>query len=155
MVCANYCTPYPKQLYVVYEANMWCLCCMTSSVLESSTKFSQVSWSVLWLCHQVTDMIVWPINSNPIYSKNWKLKNKSKRKENKSSPASLILTLLDFMSSSCHNTSCLWDISKQKFYSYWWPDISVVCCHFVHSIYMQIALIWSFTAQLSLWKLVY
>jgi len=26
-----------------------------------------------------------------------------------------------------------WDISKQRFYSYWWPDISVVCCHFCTS----------------------
>ena len=23
-----------------------------------------------------------------------------------------------------------WDISQQNFYSYWWPNISVVCCHF-------------------------
>jgi len=23
-----------------------------------------------------------------------------------------------------------WDINKQRFYSYWWPDILVVCCHF-------------------------
>ena len=23
-----------------------------------------------------------------------------------------------------------WDISRQSFYSYWWPDISVICCHF-------------------------
>ena len=42
MVHANYCAPYPKQPCVVYEANMWCPCCMTSFVLESSTKFSQV-----------------------------------------------------------------------------------------------------------------
>ena len=42
MVCANYCVPYPKQLYVVHEANMWYPCCMMSFVLESSTKFSQV-----------------------------------------------------------------------------------------------------------------
>ena len=26
--------------------------------------------------------------------------------------------------------SCSWDISRQSFYSYWWPDISVICCHF-------------------------
>jgi len=25
--------------------------------------------------------------------------------------------------------SCSWDISWQSFYSYWWPDISVICCH--------------------------
>ena len=22
-----------------------------------------------------------------------------------------------------------WDISQQSFYSYWWPNISVICCH--------------------------
>ena len=42
MVHANYCAPYPKQPCIVHEANMWCPCCITSSVLESSTKFSQV-----------------------------------------------------------------------------------------------------------------
>jgi len=24
--------------------------------------------------------------------------------------------------------SCSWDVSQQSFYSYWWPDISVICC---------------------------
>ena len=43
MVCADYCAPYPKQPCVVHEANMWYPCCITLSVLESSTKFSQVS----------------------------------------------------------------------------------------------------------------
>ena len=26
-----------------------------------------------------------------------------------------------------------WDISRQSFYSYWWPDISVICCCFCTS----------------------
>ena len=26
-----------------------------------------------------------------------------------------------------------WDISRWSFYSYWWPDISVICCHFCAS----------------------
>jgi len=26
-----------------------------------------------------------------------------------------------------------WDISRRSFYSYWWPDISVVCCCFCTS----------------------
>jgi len=31
----------------------------------------------------------------------------------------------------CANlSSCSWDISKWRFYSYWWPDILVVCCCF-------------------------
>jgi len=29
--------------------------------------------------------------------------------------------------------SCSWDISRWSFYSYWWPDISVICCHFCTS----------------------
>jgi len=29
--------------------------------------------------------------------------------------------------------SCSWDISRQSFYSYWWPDISVICCCFYTS----------------------
>ena len=33
---------------------------------------------------------------------------------------------LDHVNTSSHS----WDISKQSFYSYWWPDISVVCCCF-------------------------
>ena len=30
-------------------------------------------------------------------------------------------------------SSCSWDISKQSFYSCWWSDILVVCCHFYTS----------------------
>ena len=40
MVCAHYCAPYPKQPCVVHEVNMWCPCCMTSFVLQPSTKSS-------------------------------------------------------------------------------------------------------------------
>ena len=29
--------------------------------------------------------------------------------------------------------SCSWDISQWSFYSYWWPDISVICCCFCTS----------------------
>ena len=65
--------PTLKQPYVVHKANMWCPCCMTSFVLKSSTKFFQVSWSILWLCYQVvTDVTVWPISPNPSCSKNRK-----------------------------------------------------------------------------------
>ena len=38
MVRANYGAPYPKQPCVVHKVNMWCPCCMMSSVLKSSTK---------------------------------------------------------------------------------------------------------------------
>jgi len=82
MVHAKYCAPYPKQPYVVHKANMWCLCCMTSFVLESSTEFFQVSWFVLWLRHQVvTDVTVWPIHPNPICSKNRKEKKRKDKIE--------------------------------------------------------------------------
>ena len=40
MVHANYYAPYPKLPYVEYKINIYCLCCMMSFVLESSTKFS-------------------------------------------------------------------------------------------------------------------
>ena len=99
MVRAHYCAPYPKRPCVDHEANMCCPCCMTSLVLEPSTKFFYVLWSVLWLHHQVvTDVIAWPINPNPSCFKNRKYKNKSKRKiemkwkEKKSSLPSSILT---------------------------------------------------------------
>jgi len=75
MVCAHYCAPYPKWPCVEHEVNMCYLCCMTSLVLEPSTPFSQVSWSVLWLCHQiVTDVTMWLINPNLSCSKNRKKK---------------------------------------------------------------------------------
>ena len=35
---------------------------------------------------------------------------------------------------NCANPSShLWDISRQSFYSYWCPDISVICCCFCTS----------------------
>ena len=46
-------------------------------ILVPSTSFSQVPWSVLWLCHQfVTDVTAWLINPNPSCSKNRKRKEK-------------------------------------------------------------------------------
>ena len=51
---------------------IWC-----HFILVSSTSFSQVPWSVLWLRHQfVTDVTAWLINPNPSCSKNRKLKEK-------------------------------------------------------------------------------
>ena len=58
-------------------------------ILVPSTSFSQVLWSVLWLCHQfVTDVTAWLINPNPSCSKNRKrtekkTKNKLQKRENK------------------------------------------------------------------------
>ena len=96
MVHANYCAPHPKQPCVVHEANMWYPYYMMSFVLKSSTKFSQVSWSVLWLRHQVvTDVTVWPINPNPSCSKNRKIKqnkNKNNKWNRKTSPPFVNLT---------------------------------------------------------------
>jgi len=46
-------------------------------ILVPSTLFSQVPWSVLWLCHQfVTDVTAWLVNPNPSCSKNRKRKEK-------------------------------------------------------------------------------
>ena len=50
-------------------------------ILEPSTLFLQVPWSVLWLCHQsVTDVTVLLIDPNPSCSKNRKEKKKKKKK---------------------------------------------------------------------------
>ena len=81
MVCAHYCAPYPNWPCVEHEANMYYPCYIILLILDPFTKFSYISWSILWLCHQiVTDVTLWPINPNPSYSKNWKLKNKLKIK---------------------------------------------------------------------------
>ena len=45
-----------------------------------------------------------------------------------------------------------WDISKWRFYSYWWPDISVVCCCLCTSHICTNSPLFSATY---LWKLVY
>ena len=82
MVHAHYCAPYPndhvydmRPTYVVHV--VW-----HHFIPELSTPFSQVSWSVLWLCHQLmTDVTVWLINPNLSCSKNRKIKEK--RKKNK------------------------------------------------------------------------
>ena len=62
---------------VVYA--VWCY-----FVPESSTLFSQVPWSVLWLCHQfVTDVTAWLLNPNMSWSKNRKEKKRKKKKKKK------------------------------------------------------------------------
>ena len=50
MVHARYCAAYPKQLYVVYKANMWYLYCITSFVLDPSTLFFVSCDLILTLC---------------------------------------------------------------------------------------------------------
>ena len=60
MVCANYCAPYPKWPCVRHEVNIWCTCYIMSLLLELSTFFSLVTWSMLWPHHQM-----WLITSNP------------------------------------------------------------------------------------------
>ena len=74
---------------------------------KSSTSFSQVSWSVLWLCHQlVTDVTAWQINPNLSCSKNrksrkrkikWKEKIKIKSTINNLDTCVLLLSLLLIM----------------------------------------------------------
>jgi len=66
MVYAHYGAPYPKDhvydirpTYVVHI--VW-----RHFIPEPSTSFPYVSWSVLWLRHQVViDVTAWPINPNP------------------------------------------------------------------------------------------
>ena len=84
MVCAHYCAPYPNDH--VYDMRPTCIihAVWCHFIPEPSTPFPQVSWSVLWLCHQVvTDVTAWLINPNSSCSKNknkikWKEKNKNK-----------------------------------------------------------------------------
>jgi len=80
MVHAKYCAPYPNDH--VYDMRSTCVvhAVWHHFIPESSTLFSQVSWSVLWLYHQlVTNVTAWLINPNLSYSKN-KNKNKNKNK---------------------------------------------------------------------------
>ena len=82
MVHAHYCAPYPNDH--VYNMRPACVvhAVWRHFVPESSTSFSYIPWSVLWLCHQVvTDVTVWLITPNPSCSKNkikWKEKIKMK-----------------------------------------------------------------------------
>ena len=39
MICANYCASYPKVSCVRHEVNMWCICYITSLLLEPSMSF--------------------------------------------------------------------------------------------------------------------
>ena len=71
MVCAHYCTPYPKWPCVEHEVNMWYPCCITSLVLEPSTLFSQVLWLMLWLITSAP---------NPSCPKNRKIRKENKNK---------------------------------------------------------------------------
>jgi len=57
----------------------------------------------------------------------------------------------DYVNTSSHS----WDISKWRFYSYWWPDISVVCyCFCISHICTNSSHLGLFSATY-LWKLVY
>ena len=84
MVRAHHCAPYPNDH--MYDMRSTCVvhAVWHHFIPEPSTSFSQVLWSVLWLCHQlVTDVTAWLINPNPSCSKNRKekkKKNKVKRK---------------------------------------------------------------------------
>ena len=85
MVHASYCAPYPKWPWVWHEASMRPACVVYAVwrhfVPEPSTSFSQVPWSVLWLCHHfVTDVTEWLINPNLSCSKNRKMKMKRENK---------------------------------------------------------------------------
>jgi len=75
MVYAHYCAPYPNDH--VYDMRPTCVVHVVwcHFIPEPFTPFSQVSWSVLWLCHQlVTDVTAWLISPNLSCSKNRKIK---------------------------------------------------------------------------------
>ena len=113
-------------------------------ILESSTPFSWVPWSVLWLCHQlVTDVTAWLIDPNPSCSKNrkwkWKRKkNKLKRKEKRKVKSTLddLDNILPKQSIILFNSQLIstrlingWNkvlSSKSKFYDLWY-----VCSNFI------------------------
>ena len=46
MVCASYCASYPKWPCIRHKVNMWYTCCVMSLLLEPSTPFPYISWSV-------------------------------------------------------------------------------------------------------------
>jgi len=80
MVRAHYCAPYPNDH--VYDMRPTCIIHIVwrHFILEPSTPFPYVPWSVLWLHHQVvTDVTAWPINPNPSCSKNRKEKKSEKK----------------------------------------------------------------------------
>ena len=84
MVCAHCCAPYPNDH--VYDMRPTCVVYVVwhHFIPEPSTPFSQVSWLVLWLCHQlVTDVTAWQINPNLSCSKNRKEKKNKAKRENK------------------------------------------------------------------------
>ena len=57
---------------------------------------------------------------------------------------------------NCVNlSSCLWDISRQSFYSYWYPDISVICCCFCISYICVNSPHLGLSSATYLWKSVY
>ena len=101
MVCASYCTPYPKWPCVKHEVNICCPCCMTS-LCSRAFYFLFLSFmiNVVTTPSDVTDVSVWLITSNPnsrvLKIEKWKNKSKENkmRKENKEklSPQSSILT---------------------------------------------------------------
>ena len=100
MVCANYCTPYPKWLCVKYEANIWCPCCIMSFCFRTFYSFflSPVI-NIVTILSDVTDVTVWPITSNlnPIVLKIEENKNK---KENKKETKSTFYDLDTYISRS-------------------------------------------------------
>ena len=65
------------------------------------------------------------------------------------------MTTFQYKSNHVNLSSCSWDISKQSLYSCWWPISRLFVVTFLYPTYIQIALIWDFIKQLSLWKLVH
>jgi len=99
MVCASYCTPYPKWPCVKHEANIRYPCCMTSFC--SRTFYFLLLNPVINVVTTPSDVTVWPITSNPnprvLKIEKWKItwnENKIRKKmKKKLSLYSSILTV--------------------------------------------------------------
>ena len=109
MVCASYCAPCPKWLYIKHEANICCimsLCSRTFYFLLLSLVIN-----IMTIPLNVTDVTVWPItsNSNPIVlkiEKYWK-KNKIRKKMKKKLSLYSLILIFSVSTLSTSNYSCM------------------------------------------------
>ena len=87
IVHASYCTSYSKVPCVRHKVNMWCICCMTSLLLEPSTSFhasydlllSLLLHHLMWL---ICDWVMLSLTLT-LSSKNRKIKIDWNENENK------------------------------------------------------------------------
>jgi len=111
-------------------------------VPEPSTSFFYVSWSVLWLRHQVvTDVTVLLITPNLSCSKNRKLKRKMKRKRNKNERENKIKSTINdldnvYLKASMPYTCVL--MSYPKPYSSSLSLMHALCIHYEETMFFNV-----------------